>query len=277
MSAVAHPLRNLPIRHDAVAGPFGLALLMHALLFAAMTLAVRWHTQPSAPIVAELWSALPPTPAPEVVVAPPPPPPPPPQPQPKPEPEPEKPADIALEQKKPPPKPPEVKKEEPKKPEPKKEEKKVEPKKVEPKKVEPRKTEAKKVEPPRPPTDLERIMAQAQATAQPGAPTVAGASAAGSTVRGADATYAAQVIGCIRPNIVFSVPEGTSPNVYADYRVELMPDASVASVKLLHPSGLPNYDAAAERAIRRCDPFPRKRDGTIDRTIDVRMYPVEAR
>jgi hypothetical protein len=42
-------------------------------------------------------------------------------------------------------------------------------------------------------------------------------------------------------------------------------------------SGLAGYDAAAERAIRRCDPFPRKRDGTIDRTIDVRMYPVEPR
>jgi hypothetical protein len=35
--------------------------------------------------------------------------------------------------------------------------------------------------------------------------------------------------------------------------------------------------AAAERAIRRCDPFPRKRDGSVDRVIDVRMQPVEVR
>jgi colicin import membrane protein len=85
------------------------------------------------------------------------------------------------------------------------------------------------------------------------------------------------VIGCIRPHIAFAVPEGTSASVYADFRVELLPDGSVASVRLVRPSGLANYDAAAERAIRRCDPFPRKREGGIDRTIDVRMYPVEAR
>jgi colicin import membrane protein len=85
------------------------------------------------------------------------------------------------------------------------------------------------------------------------------------------------VIACIRPHIVFVVPEGTGASVYADFRVELLPDGAVASVRLVRASGLAGYDAAAERAIRRCDPFPRKRDGTLDRTIDVRMYPVEPR
>jgi colicin import membrane protein len=73
------------------------------------------------------------------------------------------------------------------------------------------------------------------------------------------------------------VPEGTPPTVTAEFRVELLPDASVASVALLKPSALPGYDAAAERAIRRCDPFPRKRDGTVDRTIIVTLRPVEMR
>jgi colicin import membrane protein len=272
MSSTAAPLRSAPVRHDAVAGPFGLALLIHALLFAAMTFAVQWRTQPQAPIMAELWSGLPPpvvaevappAPLPPVVQLPPPPPP---------APEPERPADITLEQKKAPPKP-EEKKAEAKKAEPKK----AEPKKEEAKKAEPRKEE-KKAEAPapaRPPTDLERIMAQANAQGQPAA--AAGTTAAGSTVRGADAGYAAQVIGCIRPHIAFAVPEGTSAAVYADFRVELLPDGSVNGVRPLRPSGLANYDAAAERAIRRCDPFPRKRDGSIDRTIDVRMYPAEAR
>jgi colicin import membrane protein len=242
---------------------------MHALLFGGMTLAVQWRTQPAAPIVAELWSSLPPqqvvVPVPEV--APPPPPPPP-----KPAPEPERDADIALKvEKKPPPKiEPKV---EEKKPEPTKEEKKPEPKKEpkEAKKVEPRKEE------PRPQTDLERILAQAQAGA---APAAGGAAAPGTTasgVRGSDGGYSALVIACIRPHIVFAVPDGTGANVYADFRVELLPDGAVAAVRLLRASGLAGYDAAAERAIRRCDPFPRKRDGSIDRTIDVRMYPVEPR
>ncbi len=249
-------------RHEPMAPSFVLALAMHALLFGGMTLAVQWRTTPSAPVVAELWSTLPP---PQVIEATPPPPPPP---APRADPEPDREAEIALKQeKKPPPKPEE------KKPEPRKEEKKPEPKK-EDKKSEPRKDEAKKDEN-RPRTDLERLMAQAGAATASGGSTTAGAAASG--VRGSDAGYSAMVIGCIRPHIVFVVPEGTSSNVYADFRVELLPDGSVAGVRLVRASGLAGYDAAAERAIRRCDPFPRKRDGTLERTIDVRMYPVEPR
>jgi colicin import membrane protein len=46
-------------------------------------------------------------------------------------------------------------------------------------------------------------------------------------------------------------------------------------VRLVKPSGLPGYDAAVERAIRRTDPFPRKPDGTVDRTVSIRFRPVE--
>jgi colicin import membrane protein len=258
---------RLPHSRDNLPSSFGLALAMHALLFGGMTLAVQWRTQPSAPIVAELWSSLPPQQ--QIEVAPPPPPPP----APKPEPEPDREADIALKQEKKAPPKEEPKKEE-KKPEPKKEEKKPEPKKEE-RKPEPRKEEPKKEPPPQARTDMERLMAQAGVTAAPGGATTTGVTASG--VRGSDGGYSALVIGCIRPHIVFVVPEGTSSSVYADFRVELLPDGSVAAVRLVRASGLAGYDAAAERAIRRCDPFPRKRDGTLDRTIDVRMYPVEPR
>jgi colicin import membrane protein len=247
---------------------FGLALLMHALLFGGMTLAVQWRTQPAAPVVAELWSSLPP--AAIIEVAPPPPPPPPP----KVEPEPEREAEIALKQEKKAPPKVEPPKEE-KKPEPRKEERKPEPKKEPPKEV--KKVEAKKEEPPRPRTDMERILAQAQAGAAPapgGAPT-AGTTSSGSA-RG-DGEYEARVIGCIKPHIVFVVPAGTSANVYADFRVELLPDGAVAAVRLVRASGLAGYDAAAERAILSCNPFPRRRDGTFDRSVDVRLRPVEPR
>jgi colicin import membrane protein len=250
MTAATLRLPPGPRTADNLSGSFALALLMHGLLFGAMTLAVQWRTQPAAPIVAELWSALPAQPEPVPQAAPPPPPPPPP----KQEAEPEKPADIVVKQEK--------------KPEPKKEEKKPEPRK-DYKKAEPRKAEEK----PRPQTDLERIMAQAGTAA----PAAAGAPAGASGVRGSDSGYSARVIGCIRPHIVFVVPEGTGANVYAEFRIELLPDASVAGVRLTRTSGLPGYDAAAERAIRRCDPFPRKSDGTLDRTIELRMYPVEPR
>ena len=41
-------------------------------------------------------------------------------------------------------------------------------------------------------------------------------------------------------------------------------------------AGLAGYDEAVERAIRRTDPFPRKRDGTVDRTVIIRFRPVDA-
>lgn len=257
-----HP--HLLRRGDNLPSSFGLALAMHALLFGGMTLAVQWRTQPAAPAVAELWSSLPPLqviPAPVVV--------PPPAPPPKPEPEPEREAEIALKvEKKAPPKiepPKEVKKPEPKKPEPKKEEKKVEPRKAEP----------PKEEPPRPRTDLERLMAQAAATAAPGGAPAPGAAVSG--VGGSDAGYSALVVGCIRPHIVFVVPEGTGANVYAQFAVELLPDGSVGNVRLARASGLAGYDAAAERAIRRCDPFPRNREGKVERNLTLTLRPVETR
>ena len=282
MSAAAgdpHRRPRLPLQGERLPSSFGLALLMHVLLFGGMTLAVQWRTQPSAPVVAEIWSSLPPA-APVEVAPPPPPPPPAPKVERAPEPE----AEIALkvEPRQPvkiePPKvekKPEPKKEE-KKPEPKKEEKKPEPK-PEPRKEPPK--EAKKAppkeEPPRPRTDMERLMAQAGVAPAPGGATTASTTTSG--VRGSDSGYSALVIGCIRPHIAYAVPDGTSPNVFAEFLVELLPDGAVAAVRLVRPSGLASYDAAAERAIRRCDPFPRKRDGSLDRQLTVVMRPVETR
>jgi colicin import membrane protein len=254
---------------------FALALLMHALLFGGMTLAVQWRTQPSGPVVAELWAGLPP---PQVV-----PPPvepaalrqPEPTPAPVPVPEPKREPEIAIERER----------KAPQRVEPRPEERRPPPKKAPPetKKAapEPRKAaaEPRKAAPepapetPQPRTDLERLMAQAKAGTTPAGAPVASASG----VRGADGDFSARVIACIRPHVVFVVPAGTSPTVHADFRVELLPDGSVAAVRLLRASGLAGYDAAAERAIRRCDPFPRKRDGSVERVVDVRMSPVEAR
>ncbi len=243
---------------ERIAPSFALALVMHLALFVAMSLAVRWKTEAEAPAMAELWSALPPIAAP----APPPPKPVEPEPvvEPKPEPKVEPPPDIAIEP---------AKKLPPKKEEPKKvEAKKVEAKKEEPKKVE--KIEPKKTTPPEEQVDTERerILAQADATR---AALTGPARSAGSF----DASYSAAVNACVRPNIIFSVPEGTPASVFALFRVELLPDGTVARLSLVKPSGLAGYDDAALRAIRRCDPFPRKPGVMGSWAIDLTLRPVE--
>ena len=108
MPSAADRIDFAPARDAGALRSFGLALLIHAALIAALTWGVNWkRDDPSTSFEAELWSAIPqeaaPKPA-DTPTLPPPPPPPPPEPSPKsqeaPPPALEAPADIALAQQK---------------------------------------------------------------------------------------------------------------------------------------------------------------------------------
>ena len=91
--------------------------------------------------------------------------------------------------------------------------------------------------------------------------------------------YESQVVGCIRPHIAFNVPESLQPKQHvAEFEVQLLPSGEqVGAPRLLRGSGLAAYDQAVERAIRRCDPFPRPREGTMPRSLRLTFDPVETR
>jgi colicin import membrane protein len=249
-----------------------ISLAAHTMLFLAIAFVVRWKTEPAGPVSAELWGGLPPI----VEVTPPPPPPPPsPKIERAPEPEPVKP-DIVIEQKKPEPKP-----------EPKPE-KKVEPaKKVEPvKKVEPDKAELRKRDEEAKAEKAAQAAAQKQrevsiqralAAAGPSSSPGAAGSAAGGL--GLTDTYKGQVVGCIRPHIVFNVPEAMRAKQHvAEFEVQLLPSGEqIGAPRLVSGSGLAAYDQAVERAIRRCDPFPRPREGAMPRSLRLTFDPVDTR
>lgn len=260
-----------PDKPRNLAPSFVLALMMHGLLFAGLTIAVRWNVEPQAAAYAELWAPLPPVPAPRPEPKREPPPPPkietPPEPV-------KSEADIALER----------------------ERRRLEQQKIEDERRREQERRRRAEEEARRKAEAERqrkeelarqeaerkalreamekrMLAEAAQTAAAGAARPSGVRGAS----GADARYSAAVVACIRQHLAFAVPEGTSADVFAEFRVDLLPDASVAAVVLQKRSGLAGYDDAAERAIRRCDPFPRKGDGTVDRTIYVRLRPVETR
>jgi colicin import membrane protein len=254
-------------------GPaFAISLLAHALLFLSIAFVVRWKTVPSGPVGVELWGGLPAI----VEPTPPPPPPPPPRVERAPEPEPQK-ADIVLEQKKAAPRP-----EPPKKVEP--------PQKVEPpKKAEPAKKAAPDPEQVR--REAEAKAAEAAAARRQQAAVERALAAAGGTVSGPAGGgpvaggggiargYESQVVGCIRPHIAFSVPDGLQPRQHvAEFEVQLLPSGEqVGSPRLLRASGLAAYDSAVERAIRRCDPFPRPREGVMPRSLRLSFDPVDTK
>jgi colicin import membrane protein len=270
------PSRRHRTRHDTLPS-FALALAMHAVLFGSISYVVQWKTQDPPPVVAELWASTP-----QPVVETPPPPPPPPKVEPQPEP-PKPDADIVTkEEKKPPPKV---------EPPPPKVEEKPPPPKVEPPKVEEKKPPPPKKEEPKKDVIADLLKkqeaksrAEREAIRQAEAERIKEQMASDKALTGTpqpgagnaqDTDYRARLVALIKSRIVYAVPEGTATSVYADVQVDLLPTGEVAGIRVLKPSGLPEYDAAVERAIRRTDPFPRKPDGTIDRTITIRFRPVE--
>ena len=264
----AAPPRRVPHRWHAPekgSGPaFALSILAHAVLFIAIAFMVRWKSEPVAAVSAELWTLPPaavqqptvPLPPRPVQVEPPPPPPP----------EPRK-AEIVIEQKK--------------APTPK-----VEPKPVSPpdapkkqaadlKRAADEKREAELKKAAEQKTEAERIAAQKAALNRVLAQ--AGPSSASSAGAGLSNAYSAQVRGCIRPHIIFDVPTGTQAGQYvARFEVTLLPTGEQAGApRLLKSSGLPAYDVAVERAIRRCDPFPMPKEGRVPSPLPLIFDPVD--
>lgn len=255
---------------------FALALSMHALLVGALWVSVQWRTEPAGAVVVELWGAAPA--ADPTVAAPPLPPPAPPRV----EPEPERPrADIVIE-KKPAPKVeplPDAKKAEAERRRAADEARRAEAEKKQ-RELEQRKQAEAAARAAEQKRDNERREAvrraeEARMLAQAGSS--GGGSPSGTPGAGGrgDAAYGALLAGIIKPRIVYSVPDGTSPNIHADFEVDLLPTGEILAVRLIKASGLPGYDAAVERAIRRTDPFPRKPDGTVERTMRLTFRPVE--
>lgn len=281
-----------------------LALIAHALLIAALTWGVRWRSEADEGAVdAELWSstvqqAAPrlsapqaPTPAP----APPPPaPPPPPPPQvkaPEPAPVPKAP-DIALEREK---KLKEQKEQQERELEKQQQQKKkeLEAKQRAEEEADRKKDQQKKLladqkkqqEADAKQAEAKKADAAAKQAAADRAATLkrmqglAGASGAddskGTALRssGPSSGYAGRIAAAVRPNITFPDADTVNGNPAAEFEVSLAPDGTIVGVKLSKTSGLPGWDEAAERGLRKTDRLPRDTDGRIFPSLIVSLRP----
>ena len=109
---------------------------------------------------------------------------------------------------------------------------------------------------------------QRQAGAQTGAQ-------AGAKTGVADPNYAGRVKSAVVRNTVFRSDDVVGSPA-ADFRVTLTPDCAVRDVKLIKPSGNSAWDQAAERAIRKTDPFPTPADGKCPPYQDLTHRPTGA-
>lgn len=282
-----------------------LALIAHALLIAALTWGVRWRSEADDGAVdAELWSttvmqaaprlSVPEPPAP--VPAPPPPapaPPPPPPPAVKPpEPAPAPAPDIALEREKKLKEQKAQKERELEQQRQQQKKKELEAKERAEDEAERKKEQQKKLADQKKQQEAEAKQAEAKkaeaATKQAAADRaatlkrmqgMAGASgsddAKGNALRssGPSSGYAGRIAAAVRPNITFPDADSVNGNPEAEFLVNLAPDGTIVGVKLAKSSGLPAWDEAAERGLRKTDKLPRDTDGRIFPSLIVTLKP----
>jgi colicin import membrane protein len=85
--------------------------------------------------------------------------------------------------------------------------------------------------------------------------------------------YAGRIAAAVRPNIVYPDADLVSGNPTAEFDVSLAPDGTIVGVKLRKSSGVPSWDDAAERGLRRTEKLPRDVDGRIFPALTVALQP----
>lgn len=235
---------------------FGAAIGMHVLLLVAMLISLNWSRDALKPVQAELWSSMPSNLAPAVR----PPAPTPPKPVPAPEPK----ADIAMQKKA---------QEALKEKEAQEARKKAAEQKLAQEKEAARLEALRKAE-------LARLGIDPNAKANAQGKDIAtktgvakGAEIGDKT--GFDAGYAALIQARIKARINY--PDRAPGNPEAVVLVEQNANGEITRVKLVKPSGTPVWDDAVQRAIWAASPLPKKKDGSVERQLELALKPKEGR
>ncbi len=107
--------------------------------------------------------------------------------------------------------------------------------------------------------EMKRMLGQAVGN---GAANSSGTAAQSQGPRG-DPGYGQKVGAKIKSNIIFNVPESLAGNPDVQFDVQLLPDGSVASIRLKKSSGVSGFDEAVKRAIEKSAPYPKDKTGTV--------------
>ncbi len=118
---------------------------------------------------------------------------------------------------------------------------------------------------------LKSLMAQAGTAG--GASSGSGVRASGGGGGTGDADWQAKIGASVRRNTTYQVTDDVQGNPIASFRLQIGQDCEIASLRLVKSSGVPAWDEAAERGIRRSSPFPRKKDNTCAEDLTINRGP----
>jgi colicin import membrane protein len=90
------------------------------------------------------------------------------------------------------------------------------------------------------------------------------------------ADYAAMIRARVLARIRFD-PSRAPGNPEVIFMVEQLPSGDISGIRKTKSSGVMAWDEAVERAIRASDPLPKKKDGTVERVLELRFRPNEDR
>ncbi|CAH0284920.1 hypothetical protein SRABI118_03895 [Massilia sp. Bi118] len=93
--------------------------------------------------------------------------------------------------------------------------------------------------------------------------------AAKSTAPRIDKGYIASIAAKIKGNTTYPGSTDMPGNPEVVFQVEQLPTGEILSVRKTKSSGIPAFDDAVERGINKSSPLPKKKDGTVERSLPV--------
>jgi colicin import membrane protein len=108
-------------------------------------------------------------------------------------------------------------------------------------------------------------------TGAAGNPTSTG-TAEKSTAPRIDKGYSAAITAKVKGNTSYAGSLDEPGNPTATFRVEQLPTGEIISVKKIKSSGVPSFDDAVEKGITKSSPLPKKKDGTVERSLVIEFH-----
>jgi len=104
-----------------------------------------------------------------------------------------------------------------------------------------------------------------------GSPSSTG-TAAQSTAPGRDKGYVAAITAKVKGNTSYAGDLDEPGNPVASFRVEQLPTGEIISVRKIKGSGVASFDDAVEKGISKSSPLPKKKDGTVERSLVIDFH-----
>jgi len=97
-------------------------------------------------------------------------------------------------------------------------------------------------------------------------------SAEKSTAPRTDKGYTAAITAKVKGNTSYAGSLDEPGNPTATFRVEQLPTGEIIAVKKVKSSGVPSFDDAVEKGITKSSPLPKKKDGTVERSLLIEFH-----